>query len=153
MGYGFGTYIKRDKILIKENTIINIGDSYLVFSLKIPTEISEENNFNHDNALILQIYNGNKKYEPIIISKSNKILYTIGRSEINDIMIEDKMLSRVHCFIYFDNKNWIIKDGNQYGIQSTNGTWFFAYDDIEIDKEMVFKSNTYNFLCKIVNMT
>ena len=68
-------------------------------------------------------------------------------------MIEDKMLSRVHCFVYFDNKNWVIKDGNQSGIQSTNGTWFFAYDDIEIDKEMVFKSNTYNFLCKIVNMT
>ena len=137
-------------IYIKENTIINIGDTYLVFTFNIPVEISNEVSFNHDNALYLQVYSGKKKYEPVIISKGNKKIYTIGRSEINDVMIEDKMLSRVHCFVYFDNKNWVIKDGNQSGIQSTNGTWFFAYDDVEITNGMMFKSNTYNFLCKIV---
>ena len=151
MGHGFGTFILINNILIKENNIINIGDSYIVFSFKMENDISTENESN-DESLYLKIYNGKRKYEPIIIkNKYDTKLYTIGRSENNDVMIEDNMLSREHCFIYYDKKNWYIKDGNKNGSPSTNGTWLFAYEPIEILNEMVFKSNSYNFVCKLTN--
>ena len=151
MGHGFGTFILINNILIKENNIINIGDSYIVFSFKMENDISTENESN-DESLYLKIYNGKRKYEPIIIkNKCDTKLYTIGRSENNDVMIEDNMLSREHCFIYYDKKNWYIKDGNKNGSPSTNGTWLFAYEPIEILNEMVFKSNSYNFVCKLTN--
>lgn len=145
---GFGTYIKCDKTNINENTIINIGDSCLVFSYNFPKNNIDES-FNYDNALFLQIYNNNKKYEPIIISKGNRDYYSIGRGEGNDIIIDDEMLSRIHCCIYLENKKWIIKDGNRNGIKSTNGIWLFAYDNSEITDKMIFKSNSYNFSCEI----
>ena len=151
MGYGFGTFILINNILIKENNIINIGDSYIVFSFKMENDISTENESN-DESIYLKIYNGKRTYEPIIIkSKFDKKLYTIGRSENSDLMIEDNMLSREHCFIYYDKNNWYIKDGNKNGGSSTNGTWLFAYEPIEILNEMVFKSNSYNFGCKLTN--
>ena len=151
MGHGFGTFTLINNILIKENNIINIGDSYIVFSFKMENDISTENESN-DESLYLKIYNGKRKYEPIIIkNKCDTKLYTIGRSENNDVMIEDNMLSREHCFIYYDKKNWYIKDGNKNGSPSTNGTWLFAYEPIEILNEMVFKSNSYNFVCKLTN--
>ena len=151
MGHGFGTFILINNILIKENNIINIGDSYIVFSFKMENDISTENESN-DESLYLKIYNGKRKYEPIIIkNKYDTKLYTIGRSENNDVMIEDNMLSREHCFIYYDKKNCYIKDGNKNGSPSTNGTWLFAYEPIEILNEMVFKSNSYNFVCKLTN--
>ena len=42
------------------------------------------------------------------------------------------MLSRKHCYIYYENKgnnseeqnNWLIKDGDINGKKSTNDIWF-----------------------------
>ena len=42
----------------------------------------------------------------------------------------------------------MIKDENQDGKPSTNGTWLYASEDSEIFNEMIFKSNKYNFYCK-----
>ena len=150
MGYGYGTFVLTQNNLIKENSIINIGDSYIIFSFKIQNDTSSENE-NNDEYLYLKIYNGKKEYEPIVISKFNKILYTIGRAENNDIIIEDNMLSRQHCYIYYDNNNWYFKDGKLNGGTSTNGTWLFAYEPIEIINGTVFKSNSYNFICKLID--
>ena len=150
MGHGFGTFVLTNTILIKENTIINIGDSYIVFSFKLQSDAATENEKNNE-SLYLKIYNGKKGYEPIILNKYYKMFYTIGRAENADVKIEDSMLSRLHCYIYNENNNWYIKDGNQYVVSSTNGTWVFAYEPIEIVNEMLFKSNSYNFLCKLID--
>ena len=150
MGHGFGTFVLSNTILIKENTIINIGDSYIIFSFKLQNDMPTEND-NNNESLYLKIYNGKKGYEPIILDQYYKMFYTIGRAENADVKIEDNLLSRLHCYIYNENNNWYIKDGNQYGISSTNGTWVFAYEPIEIVNEMVFKSNSYNFLCKLID--
>ena len=43
MGYGYGTFVLTQNNLIKENSIINIGDSYIIFSFKIQNDTSSEN--------------------------------------------------------------------------------------------------------------
>ena len=63
----------------------------------------------------------------------------------------DIMLSRINSFVYFKNGIWKIQDGNQKGEYSTNGTWMFAFEDIEIFDNMIFKSNKFNFCCKFIN--
>ena len=96
---------------------------------------------------VLKIYSENYKYEPIVLNGAVKQLYTIGRLELNDIPISDKMLSRIHCTLSYSEKGWTVTDGNETGQESTNGTWIFAYDEMEISDGMQFKSNSCNFTC------
>ncbi len=152
MGDGFGTYIKIDNISIKENNIFNIGDSFLAFSYKIYLNCDKnDKQMNNHKLLFLKIYSGDKELEPIILGK-DKQLYTIGRGKNADITIKDKMLSRINCFIYYDKGIWNIHDGNQSGESSTNGTWLYAFEDIEIHDNMMFKSNKFNFCCKFASI-
>ena len=148
MGVGYGTFYKiEEETIIRENTIINIGESYLIFSFN-KNNLEENKEINEDD-LFLKIYSSEGKYNPMIITKNedNKI-YKIGRTEKCDVVIRDKMLSRVHCILYYSDNNWYIKDGNEIGNESTNGTWLYALEDIEIKEGMKFKSNSCNFFCK-----
>lgn len=147
MGDGYGTYIKIDNTTIKDNTIFNIGDSFLAFSYHIYLNYENEKKTNEHKILFLKIYNGNRELQPIILGR-DKQLYTIGRGKSADITINDIMLSRINCFIYYDKGIWNIQDGNQNGEYSTNGTWLYAFEDIEIIDNMTFKSNKFNFCCK-----
>ena len=69
------------------------------------------------------------------------------RSSDCEILIDDNMLSRVHCTIEFKNDKWYIIDGviNEDGNikNSTNGTWIYALEDTPIYEGMIIKSN-YN---------
>ena len=148
MGVGYGTFYKiEEETIIRENTIINIGESYLIFSFN-KNNLEENQEINEDD-LFLKIYSSEGKYNPMIITKNedNKI-YKIERTEKCDVVIRDKMLSRVHCILYYLDNNWYIKDGNEIGNESTNGTWLYALEDIEIKEGMEFKSNSCNFFCK-----
>ena len=145
MGDGYGTYIKIDCITIKEKSIINIGNSYLAFSYNIYLNNQEKNK--SKKFLFLKIINKDKKYDPIILG-NDKNKYSIGRSKNSDILIEDVLLSKINCCLYYVNDKWMIKDENQDGKPSTNGTWLYASEDSEIFNEMIFKSNKYNFYCK-----
>lgn len=150
MGAGYGTFVKIEEALIKENTIINIGDSYLIFSFCVPVELSMNNNSNNiGDELYLKIYNLEKQYQPIIFRNTNNDYFTLGRSDKCFTSIHDKMLSRIHCIIIWNDGNWFIKDGNEKGEPSTNGTWVFACDEVEIKNDMIFKSNSCNFHCTI----
>ena len=146
MGVGYGTFYKiEEETIIKENCIINIGESYLVFSFN---KINLEDNQDiKEDDLFLKIYSHEGEYSPIIIQSNDKI-DKLGRTEKCDVVIRDKMLSRVHCILYYLDRNWYIKDGNDKGNESTNGTWYFALEDIEIKEGMKFKSNSCNFICK-----
>jgi uncharacterized protein YcgL (UPF0745 family) len=156
LGVGYGTFYKIEDVSeIKENTIVNIGENYLVFSFKIADPNNNNNNSNSNNSndeideegLYLKIYSNEGEYEPILIQNINRI-YQIGRSEKCDIYIKDKMISRVHCRLFYIDNNWFIKDGNESGNESTNGTWVYANEETEITEGMQFKSNSCNFLCK-----
>ncbi len=146
MGVGYGTFYKiEEETIIKENSIINIGESYLVFSFN-KKNLVENQEINEDD-LFLKIYSNDGEYNPMIIQSNDKI-YKLGRTEKCDVVIHDKMLSRVHCILFYLDNNWYIKDGNEKGNESTNGTWLYALEEIEIKEGMKFKSNSCNFICK-----
>ena len=146
MGVGYGTFYKiKEETLIKENNIINIGESYLIFSFK-KGSLEDNENINEDD-LVLKIYSNEGQSEPMLIQKNSNKIYKMGRSEKCDVVIKDKVLSRVHCILYYSDNNWYIKDGNENGNESTNGTWFYASEEIEIKEGMIFKSNSCNFIC------
>lgn len=73
----------------------------------------------------------------------------IGRSNDVDISIEDDLLSRFHCYITFHSAEncWKLVDGifddsqTEKSKASTNGTWVYLKDDIELSNDFVFKSN------------
>ena len=142
LGIGYGTFFKiEEDIIIKENSIINIGESYLIFSFK-QKNLENEDELNEDD-LYLKIYSNEGEYDPMIIPANDRI-YQIGRSDKCEIYIRDRMLSRIHCIIFYIDNNWYIKDGNE----STNGTWLYANEETEIKEGMKFKSNSCNFYCK-----
>jgi len=143
---GFGTYIKISKIPIKEKSIINIGDSYLAFSYNI--NLNNNNNNKSRKFLFLKIINKDREYEPIILGK-DKNEYTIGRTKISDITIDDIHLSKINCCLNYEKYSWYIQDGNRNGNPSTNGTWLYSSEDYEIFDGMIFKSNKYNFCCNL----
>ena len=146
LGVGYGTFYKiEEETIIKENSIANIGESFLVFSF-INKELETEEQFDEDD-LIIKIYSNDQEYDPIVI-KSDDRIYQVGRSDKCDIYIKDRMLSRVHCILLFYDNNWYIKDGNENKNESTNGTWMFANEETEIREGMKFKSNSCNFVCK-----
>jgi pSer/pThr/pTyr-binding forkhead associated (FHA) protein len=131
---------------LKEKSIVNIGESYLIFSFRNKEMETEEQIT--DDDLILKIYSNGQEYEPIII-QSNDRVYQVGRSDKCDVYIKDRMLSRIHCILVFIDNNWYIKDGNENKNESTNGTWMFANEETEIKEGMKFKSNSCNFVCRL----
>ena len=148
MGIGYGTFIKLlNETTIKENTIVNIGESYLIFSFD-KKNLELNNQEINDDDLLIKIYSNENDYEPIICKNNNEIIYTVGRSDKCDVLIKDKMLSRVHCTLTYLDGNWYIRDGNEEGGESTNGTWLYAAEEVEILDGMVFKSNSCNFVCQ-----
>ena len=144
LGSGYGTFIKLDEPLkIKNNLLINIGDTFIVFSFK---ENGDNNNF-----LILKIFTGNEQSETYEFTSDKKNII-IGRDISSDVYIEDKLLSRKHCYIYYENNNenkdcWFIKDGDLNGKKSTNDTWLYSLEDTLIYDQMIFKTNHNLFKC------
>ena len=170
LGSGFGTFIrlmKDENYILKDNTLINIGNSFLIFSYSNnfdTNNLNEENNNNNLNNyftnnydsiencnLYLKICSGENKYSTFVFDDKNKI-YSLGRNDKCDVIIHDKMLSRIHCIVCYDkNYNiWVIKDGGDKGM-STNGTWIFAFDEIEIKEGMIFKINANLLSCHFGN--
>jgi hypothetical protein len=71
----------------------------------------------------------------------------IGRFSSADIQLNDKLLSKVHCEIsYQEPDGWVLIDGCA-GKPSTNGTWIYLNDDFQIYEKMIFKSNQTIFQC------
>lgn len=167
LGHGCGTFIKIiDWIEIKNNSLINIGENYIVFSIgaednekELENKNSVDKNNSHEDILNIKIFSGNVKQSVITFSPSD-CPFTIGRSNDCQIFIEDDMLSRIHCTIDYKNKTWIIQDGNIVNeegddeiTKSTNGSWIYAYEDIKISDKMIFKANHNLFICYLVETT
>ena len=143
LGNGFGTFIKLiNEEKIKDNLLINIGETYIVFSFN---DINE-------NEITIKLFTGEEQRNSYSFNCDNQKCIIIGRdSSICDVIIDDKMLSRVHCCINFkekDNiKGWYIKDGNLQGKKSTNDTWFYSAEETLIYDQMIFKTNHNLFKC------
>ena len=87
-------------------------------------------NTDHINMINIKIFSGNKRYDPLNFQPTKSDI-KFGRSNECEVIIDDVMLSRIHCSIeYKENFGWIIRDGYQskkgffYKNKfSTNGTW------------------------------
>ena len=159
LGKGFGTFVKMNKIFaIKDNFLISIGGNYIVITLGkdqdnlLRESITNDNNedSNEKRTINFRLFSGNIKQGYFSFDK-NKAIITIGRCSDCDIIIDDYMLSRYHCTIFFKNNKWFISDGliknNDFIKPSTNGTWLYAFEDTIIDDKMIFKSNNSLFIC------
>jgi hypothetical protein len=140
LGNGFGTFIKlQNEIILRNNSLISLGESYLVCTLGLDDE-KEDSDYNiklnsipqndYSEMLNIKIFSGNK-YDPLNFQPSKTVI-RIGRSNDCEVFIDDNMLSRVHCSIeYREYGGWVIrdgynvrnKDGNYENKPSTNGTW------------------------------
>jgi len=166
LGRGFGTFIKiQEWTELKNNLLLNIGENYIVFSLgddendekEKEEDINGKNTFKNENNNCLNVKIFSTKTQNIYSLTPDNCPVTIGRSSENNIVIDDDMLSRIHCTIDFDKDKWYIQDGYaRNGLQeeetkkSTNGSWIYAYDEIPIKDKMIFKANHNLFICNLV---
>jgi len=81
LGNGFGTFIKiQSETLLRDNSLINIGDSYLVCTMGIEDENlhsefaesennlkSQNSNKEYENLLNVKIFSGNNRYDPMYL--------------------------------------------------------------------------------------
>jgi hypothetical protein len=164
LGRGFGTFIKiQEWTELKNNLLLNIGENYLVFSIGDDEEENEKEEENNkidnkkENSFYLNVKVFSTKTQKIFTLTPDNCPVTIGRSSDNGIVIDDDMLSRIHCTIDFDKDKWYIQDGYaKNGLQeeeikkSTNGSWIYAFDEIPITDKMIFKANHNLFICNLV---
>lgn len=142
LGFGFGTFMKMiNETVIKDHCCINIGESFIVCMLgenkkHLTVNIVPPNSSESQNESTTHF-----EFEADKISR-----IVIGREFDCDISIEDKMLSKTHCILYYENE-WKMKDGYE-GKPSTNGTWMYMEEETEIYEGMVFKANHNLFECK-----
>ena len=144
LGSGYGTFIKLiNPLKITNNLLINIGESFIVFNL-------DDDNKN----ISLKSFTGDEQSETYEYTFNKKTI-TIGRDKDSDVFIDDKLLSRKQCYIYYqedendDNNNytWFINDGDVNGKKSTNDTWIYSIKDTLIYDQMIFKTNHNLFRC------
>jgi pSer/pThr/pTyr-binding forkhead associated (FHA) protein len=164
LGSGFGSFLKiEEDTPLKNNTLINIGETYIVVTLETDEEFSLLNNNDkqegkaNENILMLKIFSDQSRHDLITFDPSQKEI-TMGRSHECTCVLSDTMLSRIHCSIEFLYGKWVIRDGyvskstiepDGKNKHSTNGTWIYLSDDIPIRNDMVFKANHTLFQCKI----
>ena len=173
-GMSYGTFIKiQNEIILKNNYVINIGDTYLEISIGIENKsflTEEKNNWSklennifsiseseYNNNLNIKIISKDKIYDPVnFLPTKSKI--KIGRASNCEIVIDDILLSRIHCTIeYKNNIGWIIRDGynKKENLEetidnkcSTNGTWLYVLEDTPIYEGMILRSDNNLFRCK-----
>ena len=160
MGSGKGCFLKiKNEVILKNNTLISIGDSFMVISYN-------EKECNDTNLkLNIKVFSNECKNELFCFDQRIKNI-SIGRSSKANVFINDSMLSRIHCSIIFQNNNWILRDGckdqklvysnmengkiEEIWEESTNGTWIYLSEETEIENNMIFKANDTLFtICKI----
>ena len=123
--------------------LINLGQIFLIVELR-----DNEPNTSEPSQLFLKYYfndqvQGDNKYQ--FNSEDNQFI-TLGREEKgkgkkgNDIAIQDKLLSKTHCIINFENNHWLISDGNGKK-PSSNGTWVYINEEKVIYDGLVFKAS------------
>jgi hypothetical protein len=154
---GFGVFKKMDpelledgsevsgSIMLRDNMLINIGEAYIVVNL-LPEGLDEDG---PHHTLKLKIFGGANNGETYdftveeMMNQRREIL--IGRTPDCDIKVNDKLLSKIQSNITVDfHRNgkykWVLHDGCK-GKPSTNGTWLYINDDLQIFTGMVFKAN------------
>jgi len=161
LGVGYGTFVRLDYTLnLKDNMLINIGQIYVLIHISNFFEYndSQNNNSNNNNSLNSQkpnqlkliIYGINYNEETFYYKPINNNI-TIGRYQLANIHLNDKLLSQIHCTInYSEKEGWLLTDG-QINKPSTNGTWLYINDEYNIYDKMIFKTGQIMFQATYIN--
>ena len=157
LGKGFGTFKKIiEKEKIKDSYLLNIGNSYIVCTFGLDEYYQEGDKIDDDdNILNIKVFSEIPQTEPHFFNpKQFKRIY-IGRDISCNIIIDDSLLSRIHCTLeYDDEEGWVICDGkidDNENKKSTNGTWLYLIEEIPIENGLIFKNNKNAFECHIIH--
>ena len=158
LGCGYGTFKKiTEKAKIKDSNLINIGNSYIVCTFGVDEyNINEKGIADADNILNIKVFSEIPKTEPYFFNPQQIKRIYVGRDISCNIIVNDTLLSRVHCTIeYKNNEGWFISDGKiddelSEKRPSTNGTWLYLIEETPISDKMIFKSNQNVYECHII---
>ena len=158
LGCGYGTFKKiTEEAKIKDSNLINIGNSYIVCTFGVDEyNINEKGIADADNILNIKVFSEIPKTEPYFFNPQQIKRIYVGRDISCNIIVNDTLLSRVHCTIeYKNNEGWFISDGKiddelSEKRPSTNGTWLYLIEETSISDKMIFKSNQNVYECHII---
>ena len=158
LGCGYGTFKKIVKeTKLKDSYLINIGNSQIVFTFGIDEYALDGNCIaDADKILNIKVFSEVPKAEPYFFNPQQFKKIFIGRDISCNIIVDDTLLSRVHCTIeYKEGDGWVISDGKidediSQNRPSTNGTWLYLIEETQIDDKMIFKSNQNVYECHII---
>ena len=150
-GSGYGSFMKIIKEMqIKDNTLINIGDNYVVFTLGVDDLDQNDNCVVNDKILSVKVFRGDTYNYSYAFNQKQTRKISIGKSENCIIVLNDNLLDDIHCIVeYKKNQGWIIKDG--YDKKTENGTWLCLSEETEIFEGMIIQSNQNIYECHIIN--
>jgi hypothetical protein len=154
-GNGYGTFMKVFKeTKIKDNTLINIGENYVVFTLGVDILESDQNNddaylSNDERILSVKVFRGELTNYSYAFNPSQISKILIGKDESCNIVLNDNLLDNIHCCIeYKQYIGWVLNDGyNQ--IHSESGTWICLSEETKIFEGMIIQSNQSIYECHI----
>jgi len=153
-GNGYGTFMKVCREMkIKDNTLINIGNNYIVLTFGVDELEQEENDTIDENQKILsvKVFRGELVNYSYVFNQTqiNKIL--VGKAENCNIVLNDDLLDDIHCVIEFKNKKgWMISDGYDRK-NSENGTWICLSEETKVFEGMLIQSNQNIYKCHLIN--
>jgi len=153
-GNGYGTFMKVYKeMIIRDNTLINIGENYIVLTFGIDEIDPEENDIiDNDklNILSVKVFRGELVNYSYVFNQSQIKKILIGKNDNCNIVLSDELVDDVHCVIEFkDKKGWFIKDGYE-NKNSENGTWISLSEETKIFEGMLIQSNQNIYKCHLI---
>ena len=154
MGSGYGTFMKViNEIKIKDNTLINIGNNYVVFTLGVDTLEPEENDIitnEKEKILSVKVFRGELTNYSYVFNQSQIDKIYIGNNEECNIVLNDNLSDDFHCSIEYKKEiGWVINDGYN-NKKSENGTWICLSEETKITEGMVIQSNQNIYQCHII---
>ena len=159
LGCGYGTFKKiTEETKLKDSYLINIGNSYIVCTFGVDEyDVNEKGIVDGDKMLNIKVFSEVPKTEPFFYNPQQIKRIYVGRDISCNIIVDDTLLSRVHCTIeYKENEGWFISDGKvgdedlYENRPSTNGTWLYLIEESPIKDKMIFKSNQNVYECHII---
>ena len=154
-GSGYGSFMKLVKEMkIKDNTLINIGNNYIVFTLGVdelePNEDEDDIDEEIEKVLSVKVFRGELINYSYVFNESQINKIYIGNNESCNIVLNDNVVDDIHCSIeYNKERGWILNDGYN-NKKSEIGTWVSLSDETKIFEGMIIQSNQNIYECHII---
>jgi hypothetical protein len=151
-----GCLMKIQKYEINQNTLLNIGNTFLIINIDKIEKILKIKIFNNETIKKIENEVLDIKANEMSFDLKQKNIVTIGRNNSCDVVLEDMMLSKIQCSIILEedkNKNKkiiMLYDGNyKKKKESTNGTWVYIMENQVIYNNFEFKVNHTLFVATL----